>query len=318
MPETTFHTTFSSNHFLLSRAKNGSESGLRSAVSYRFGFNGKENDNEVKGTGNQQDYGMRIYDPRLGRFLSADPLIVQGQKYAWYSPYQFAGNKPILCIDLDGLEDIAYIYKMEGDEKVLIQTIDYTQTSEGTGPLGHGVYRATINSTGDKFTEVFVSYDNSIPSFSESNIELKNWTNVESRLNARLIEKTVELALVKMGYNPSEVEKDVQVLDSNNPDFQSKFATFKEGTAEKYTSSWEKRPVSPAHASNNAKGSGDIGNTTLELKYYDGAASSSDKIPNQVGFTQNSSGLGEFVLDYMIIQMIYIIQCRQCIILKKI
>src|SRR5690606_36912003 len=32
--------------------------------SYRYGFNGKENDNDVKGEGNQQDYGMRIYDPR--------------------------------------------------------------------------------------------------------------------------------------------------------------------------------------------------------------------------------------------------------------
>ncbi len=43
-------------------------------LNYRFGFNGKENDNEVKGTGNQIDYGERIYDPRLGRFLSIDPL----------------------------------------------------------------------------------------------------------------------------------------------------------------------------------------------------------------------------------------------------
>jgi RHS repeat-associated protein len=41
---------------------------------YRYGFNGKENDNEVKGEGGQQDYGMRIYDPRLGKFLSVDPL----------------------------------------------------------------------------------------------------------------------------------------------------------------------------------------------------------------------------------------------------
>ncbi|MPM15696.1 hypothetical protein SDC9_62067 [bioreactor metagenome] len=74
---------------------------------YRFGFNGKENDNEVKGTGNQQDYGMRIYDPRLGRFLSADPLIVQQQKYPELSPYQFASNTPIIAIDLDGLEAFA-------------------------------------------------------------------------------------------------------------------------------------------------------------------------------------------------------------------
>jgi hypothetical protein len=39
-----------------------------SSGSYRYGFNGKENDNEVKGAGNQQDYGMRIYDPRWGSF----------------------------------------------------------------------------------------------------------------------------------------------------------------------------------------------------------------------------------------------------------
>ena len=72
-----------------------------------FHFNGKENDNEVKGSGNQQDYGMRIYDPRLGKFLSVDPLTKQ---YPELSTYQFAGNTPIQAIDLDGLEP-AYINK---------------------------------------------------------------------------------------------------------------------------------------------------------------------------------------------------------------
>jgi RHS repeat-associated protein len=73
-----------------------------SANNYRYGFNGKENDNEVKGTGNQQDYGMRVYDSRLGRFLTVDPLMPD---YPFYSPYQFAGNKPIVAADLDGLEE---------------------------------------------------------------------------------------------------------------------------------------------------------------------------------------------------------------------
>jgi RHS repeat-associated protein len=72
-----------------------------SSSSYRYGFNGKENDNEVKGTGNQQDYGMRIYDPRLGRFLSVDPI---SRSYPMLTPYQFASNTPIQAIDLDGLE----------------------------------------------------------------------------------------------------------------------------------------------------------------------------------------------------------------------
>jgi RHS repeat-associated protein len=72
---------------------------------YRYGFNGKENDNEVKGEGNQQDYGMRIYDPRAGRFLSVDPL---SKSYPWNSTYAFAENSPILNVDLDGGEKMPY------------------------------------------------------------------------------------------------------------------------------------------------------------------------------------------------------------------
>ncbi len=71
------------------------------ALNYRFGFNGKENDNDVKGEGMQQDYGERIYDPRLARFLSTDLLT---QKFPDLTPYQFASNCPIAGIDLDGLE----------------------------------------------------------------------------------------------------------------------------------------------------------------------------------------------------------------------
>ncbi|OQP68407.1 RHS repeat domain-containing protein [Niastella populi] len=73
-----------------------------SGKDYKFGFNGKMNDNDVKGgLGNQQDYGMRIYDPRIGRFLSVDPLQRQ---FPDLTPYQFSGNTPIQAIDLDGLE----------------------------------------------------------------------------------------------------------------------------------------------------------------------------------------------------------------------
>jgi RHS repeat-associated protein len=75
--------------------------GRKLSGGYRYGFNGKENDNEVKGEGNQQDYGMRIYDGRIGKFLSTDPLA---KKYPELTPYQFASNRPIDGIDMDGLE----------------------------------------------------------------------------------------------------------------------------------------------------------------------------------------------------------------------
>jgi RHS repeat-associated core domain len=77
---------------------------------YRYGFNGKENDNEIKGEGNQQDYGMRVYDPRLGKFLSVDPLT---NNYPFYAPYQFASNNPIVAIDVDGLESSKILNKAE-------------------------------------------------------------------------------------------------------------------------------------------------------------------------------------------------------------
>ena len=66
----------------------------------RFGFNGKENDNDVKGFGNQLDYGMRIYDSRLSKFLSVDPI---SQDYPYLTPYQFGSNTPVSSFDVDGL-----------------------------------------------------------------------------------------------------------------------------------------------------------------------------------------------------------------------
>ncbi|ANO47199.1 YD repeat-containing protein [Flavobacterium columnare] len=76
-----------------------------SSTAYRYGFNGKELDNELKGEGNSYDFEKRFHDPRIGRFLSIDPLEKQ---FPWYTPYQFAGNTPIQAIDLDGAEEYHY------------------------------------------------------------------------------------------------------------------------------------------------------------------------------------------------------------------
>ncbi len=69
---------------------------------HRFGFNNKEND-RISWSSTQlvQDYGMRLYNPAIGKFLSVDPISKQ---YPMLTPYQFASNTPIMAIDLDGLE----------------------------------------------------------------------------------------------------------------------------------------------------------------------------------------------------------------------
>nr|WP_262890647.1 RHS repeat-associated core domain-containing protein [Kordia aestuariivivens] len=69
--------------------------------SYRYGFQGQEKDDELKGEGNSINYKYRMHDPRLGKFLSVDPLE---PNYPWNSPYAFAENKVILFIELEGLE----------------------------------------------------------------------------------------------------------------------------------------------------------------------------------------------------------------------
>ncbi|GGD34343.1 hypothetical protein [Flavobacterium orientale] len=72
-----------------------------SAESYRYGFQGQEKDDEVKGEGNSLNYTFRMHDPRVGRFFAVDPLA---PKYPFYSPYQFSGNRVIDMVELEGLE----------------------------------------------------------------------------------------------------------------------------------------------------------------------------------------------------------------------
>ncbi len=73
---------------------------------YDFGFNGMEQDVEVKGAANSLNFGARIYDPRLARWLSVDP---KAEKYSDESCYSFAGNSPILFLDSDGKIKTTYV-----------------------------------------------------------------------------------------------------------------------------------------------------------------------------------------------------------------
>jgi RHS repeat-associated protein len=61
---------------------------------YRYGFNGKEKDNDI--AGDHYDFGARIYDGRIGKFLSMDPLW---KDMPFESNFVFANNNPILMID---------------------------------------------------------------------------------------------------------------------------------------------------------------------------------------------------------------------------
>jgi len=88
--------------------------------SHRYGFNGKEQDAETYGEGNIYDYGFRIYNPRSGKFLSRDPLAMS---YPYYTPYSFAGNKPINSIDIEGAEELLVIRYFDNNGKYVGTTL---------------------------------------------------------------------------------------------------------------------------------------------------------------------------------------------------
>lgn len=72
------------------------------AASYQYGFGGKRKDNEMYGEGNAYDFEARIFDPRLVRWLSVDPLF---SSYPYQSPYVSMSNNPLNRIDPTGMGD---------------------------------------------------------------------------------------------------------------------------------------------------------------------------------------------------------------------
>jgi len=80
---------------------------------YRYGFQGQEKDDEVKGEGNSLNYKYRMHDSRIGRFFAVDPLT---KDYPHYTPYSFSGNKLIAFRELEGMEEeIAIWNRTKGD-----------------------------------------------------------------------------------------------------------------------------------------------------------------------------------------------------------
>ncbi len=69
----------------------------QSTTTYKYGFNGQEQDDEIYGNGNLNTAEFWQYDSRLGRRWNVDPLTI-----SWRSGYSTFNNNPVYLVDKSG------------------------------------------------------------------------------------------------------------------------------------------------------------------------------------------------------------------------
>jgi RHS repeat-associated protein len=189
----------------------GREYTAQSVAGYRFGFNGKERDDETYGEGDVTDFGDRIYDGRIGRWLSIDPFF---KKYASSSPYIGCANNPIALIDKGG-DSTAYYsetgiflgkaYDSRIDAIVVVSEADIIKfTDKFNGVNFEKMSTDEINLFSDDLRKLGTAYEVSLftmmmkTSLSKNNEDVSKLGNTEIRhtdKNGILLHKEIEYYL---------------------------------------------------------------------------------------------------------------------------
>jgi RHS repeat-associated protein len=105
------------------------------AGGYRFGFQAQEGDPELfEGA---LSFKYRIYDPRIGRFSSVDPLSAN---FPWNGTYNFSENRVINAVELEGLQVVsryaAYSPRQPMPQNKSVITIKITPTPQAPNQAG--------------------------------------------------------------------------------------------------------------------------------------------------------------------------------------
>lgn len=96
--------------------------------SYRYGFQGSESDDEIKGTKNSYTTHFRQLDVRIGKWLSLDPKM---EKFPSISPYTSMDNNPIWFNDIKGDSINTRAIYNSGDKELVAGFETFAKSKEG-------------------------------------------------------------------------------------------------------------------------------------------------------------------------------------------
>ena len=142
-----------------------------------------EKDNEIKGgDGNSYDFGARMLDPRIGRWLTIDPMFA---KYPSISPYSYCANSPIYFKDPDGRDLIpATSFKGTGMHSVLNGLVANNSK--------FNTYITKFKGKNSKFNITFTFDNTLIPAGADANADFSyNYNTVEGKKVFTAIQVTI-------------------------------------------------------------------------------------------------------------------------------
>jgi len=164
----------------------------------RYKYVGKERDEES----GLYYYGARYYAAWLGRFVSVDPLQ---HKYPHYTPYQYAGNKPISYIDLDGREE-----KKEENGSTPSSNANYWKYDKDNNEIK---YIGSNSSKNEENTKNYILKEGG----TVTSVTPENYQDVQSQFSLFPDQSTVKLINDQFNEMKKSQKFNQQVYDNNIP-----------------------------------------------------------------------------------------------------